>query len=92
MKRRLRVELGHAWLPAEDAARFGPGSEIALDEPAGCDAEIVADGRRIARGELTVTDGCFCVRADEVMRPGLAGANCGLPRSGLESGQSDRGH
>ena len=30
MKRQLRVELGHAWLVAEDAARLGPGSEIPL--------------------------------------------------------------
>jgi len=92
MKCRLRVELGHAWLPAEDTAGFGPGSEIALDGPAGCKAEILAAGRRIARGELTLTDGCYCVRMDEVMRRGLAGANCGLARSGPEVGQSDRGH
>jgi len=92
MKRRLRVELGHAWLRAEDAARFGPGSEITLGAPAGCDAEIFADGRRIARGELAETDGCYCVGIDEVMRLGLAGADCGLPRSGPEVGDSDREH
>lgn len=92
MKRQLRVELGHAWLPAKDAAHFGPGSEIVLDEPAGCDAEIVAAGRRIARGELVVTDGCFCVRTDDVMHSGLAAADCGPPRSGPEVGQSDREH
>ncbi len=91
MKRRIRVELGHAWLPAEEAARFAPGSEIVLSEPADCDADIVADGRRIARGELVVTDGCYCVRVGEVMRCGLAGANCGLPPSGPEAGNSDRG-
>jgi len=91
MKRRIRVELGHAWLPAEEAGRLAPGSEITLGVPAGCDAEIVADGRRIARGELTEADGCYCVRADEVMRCGSAGTNCGLSTCGPEADNSDRG-
>ena len=66
MKRRLRVELGHAWLVAEDAARLGPGSDIALLDAAAGEAEIRVDGRRVARGELAVMDDCFCVRICEV--------------------------
>jgi len=89
MKRRIRVELGHAWLPAEEAARLAPGSEITLGAAADCEAEIVADGRRIARGELIVADGGYCVRTDEVMRCGSAGANCGLSTSDPEAGNSD---
>ena len=66
MKRQVRVELGHAWLVAEDAARLGPGSDIELLDAAGGEAEIHADGRRIARGELAAMDGCYCVRICEV--------------------------
>ena len=66
MKRRLRVELGHAWLMAEDAARLGPGSDIELLDAAAGEAEIHADGRRVARGELAVMDDCYCVGICEV--------------------------
>ena len=66
MKRQLRVELGHAWLVAEDAARLAPGSEIALLDAAAGEAEIHCDGRRIARGELAAMDDCLCVRICEV--------------------------
>jgi flagellar motor switch/type III secretory pathway protein FliN len=66
MKRQLRVELGHAWLVAEDAARLGPGSDIALLDAAAGEAAIHADGLRVARGELAVMDGCYCVRICEV--------------------------
>jgi flagellar motor switch/type III secretory pathway protein FliN len=66
MKRRLRVELGHAWLAAGDASRLGPGSEIALLDAAAGEAEIHGDGRRVARGELAAMDGCYCVRVCEM--------------------------
>ena len=66
MKRQLRVELGHAWLLAGDAARLGPCSDIALLDAAAGEAQIHADGRRVARGELAVMDDCYCVRICEV--------------------------
>jgi flagellar motor switch/type III secretory pathway protein FliN len=66
MKCRLRVELGHAWLAAADAARLGPGSEIVLLDAGAGEAEIHAGGRRVARGELAAMDGCYCVRVCEV--------------------------
>lgn len=66
MKSQLRVELGHAWLLAGDAAGLGPGSEITLLDAAAGEAQIHADGRRVARGELAVMDDCFCVRICEV--------------------------
>ncbi len=89
MKRRIRVELGSVWLGAEAAANLAPGSEISLGESAAGEVAIVADGRRIARGELMVTDGCYCVRADEILCPVSQGTDRPMPRPDADRARAD---
>ncbi|MEX0675757.1 MAG: FliM/FliN family flagellar motor switch protein [Pirellulales bacterium] len=63
----LRIELGRAKVPRDEAAKFGRGSVVSLqtlvDEP----VDIVAGGRLIAKGEVLVLDGSFCIRVTKLI-------------------------
>ena len=66
MDKELRIELGHAWMPAEEASRLDVGGRIVLDAPPESAWGIYVDGRRIASGSPAVMDGMFCVRVLDV--------------------------
>jgi flagellar motor switch/type III secretory pathway protein FliN len=72
MTRQVRLDVGRAWLGADEAAVLGPGSELLLERPAGGEAEIYADAVRIATGTLAAIDGKFCVKVSEVRDCGLS--------------------
>jgi flagellar motor switch/type III secretory pathway protein FliN len=66
MRKELRVQLGRAWLAADDVAALGVGDEIRLD---GSDEEPVSvclGTRPLARGTMAVMDGMLCVRIVDV--------------------------
>jgi flagellar motor switch protein FliN len=63
----LRIELGRAHLRPDELIDLRNGSVVALDKLAGDSADIYADGRLAARGELVVVDGNFGVRVVEVI-------------------------
>ena len=62
---RVRIELGRTRLSPDEAAQLGAGSVVALDEAADEPARILADGRLIARGQVFIRDGRYCVRVIE---------------------------
>jgi flagellar motor switch protein FliN/FliY len=63
----LDIELGRAELALEDAGALREGSVVTLDKLAGDPVDILAGDRLIARGEVLVIDGKFCVRIAEVL-------------------------
>jgi len=67
MNRPVRIDVGRSWLRAEEAARLSPGSELLLEPADGAEAELHADGRRIARGELAAVDGMYAVRVTQIV-------------------------
>ena len=66
MDRDIRVQLGRAWLAAEEVADLDVGSEIELDSPCEEGVEVYAGNRRIAWGDPAVMDGKLCVRVTQV--------------------------
>ena len=67
-----RIELGCVELPIEDVSRLKEGSVVPLDKLAGDPVDILIGGRLIARGEVLVLNGNFCVRVAEILAPNLA--------------------
>ena len=63
----LRIELGRAHLSPEDAARLGAGSAVSLDALVDEPVDIILEGRLVARGEVLVFEGSFCVRVTELI-------------------------
>jgi len=70
MQRELRIELGRAWLTAEDVGELACGSRIELDSLPDGQADIYLGLRRIARGEPGLMEGNFCVRVSATASPG----------------------
>jgi flagellar motor switch protein FliN len=61
----LQIELGRTRLDQAVLSMLREGSAIPLDKRAGHSMDVYADGRLVARGELLVMDGKFCVRITE---------------------------
>lgn len=61
----LQIELGRTRLDQAIVASLREGSVVPLDKSTGHSMDIYADGRLVARGELLVMDGKFCVRITE---------------------------
>ena len=72
MTRRVRIDIGRSWLRADEASRLSVGSELLLETGAGGEAEVYADGVRVARGELAAMDGKYAVRVTEIVRGAAA--------------------
>ena len=62
----LTVELGRTSLPVREVLQLGPGSIVELDKLAGEPADIMVNGKLIARGEVVVVDESFGVRVTEI--------------------------
>ena len=73
---RVTVEVGSARLRVRDVLQFGKGSVIELDRGAGEPADLLVNGRLLARGEVTVVDDRLAVRVIELVQtvPGSKGA------------------
>jgi flagellar motor switch protein FliN/FliY len=63
----LTIELGRTHMHLEDVLKLKQGAVVALDKLAGDPADIYANGRLIARGEVLVLNDNFCVRVAELI-------------------------
>lgn len=65
----LTVELGRTSMPVRDLLSLAPGSVIELDRAAGAPADLMVNGRLIARGEIVVVDEDYGLRITEIIDP-----------------------
>ena len=63
----LKVELGRADMHLEEVLGLREGSVVALDKLVGDPVDVYVNRRLVARGELLVLDGNFCVRVVELI-------------------------
>ncbi len=61
------VELGCAKLLVRDLLQLDKGSVIELDRMSGDPADVIVNGKLVARGEITVVDDRLAVRIVEVV-------------------------
>ncbi len=65
----LTVELGRTVMSIKEVLALTSGSVIELDKLTGESAELLVNGRLIARGEVVVVDENFGLRITEIIRP-----------------------
>jgi flagellar motor switch protein FliN/FliY len=63
------VELGRSRMTIREVLALGPGSVIELDKLAGEPADLLVNGKPLARGEVVVIDENFGIRITEIMAP-----------------------
>lgn len=64
---RLTVEVGGSRLLLRDVLQLGKGSIVELDRDSGEPADVLVNGRVIARGDVTTVDDRMVVRIVEVL-------------------------
>ena len=60
------AELGRVSLPIGEILELGEGAVVKLSRPISEPVDLVAQGVRLARGEVVVIDDCFAVRIKEI--------------------------
>jgi flagellar motor switch protein FliN len=63
----LTAEIGRTRLPVRQVLDLVPGTVLELDRPAGAPADIMVNGRLIARGEVVVIDEDYGIRITEIV-------------------------
>ncbi len=63
----VTVELGRTQMAVRDLLALAPGAVLALDRAAGSPADLLVNGRLIARGEVVVIDEDFGLRVTEIL-------------------------
>ncbi|MDQ2756716.1 MAG: flagellar motor switch protein FliN [Actinomycetota bacterium] len=63
----LTVELGRTRLTVRELLALSPGDVLELDRAAGSPADLLVNGRLIARGEVVVVDEDFGLRVTEIV-------------------------
>ena len=66
----LSAELGRTRMSIRELLSLTPGAIIELDRAAGSAADLLVNGRLIARGEVVVVDENFGIRITEIVTPG----------------------
>jgi len=69
----ITVELGRARLSVRELLALVPGSVVELDRAAGAPADLMVNGRLLARGEVVVVDEDYGIRITEIVEPGGEG-------------------
>lgn len=69
----LTAEIGRARLPVRHVLDLVPGSLLELDRTAGSPADVVVNGRLVARGEVVVVDESYGVKITEIVPGSDAG-------------------
>jgi flagellar motor switch protein FliN/FliY len=64
---RVTVEIGRTRMPLSELVELGPGSLITLDREAHEPADILVNGKIVARGEVVTVDGTYGVRITRVL-------------------------
>ncbi|MDI2097894.1 flagellar motor switch protein FliN [Ruicaihuangia caeni] len=63
----LTVEIGRTRMSVRDVLGLEPGAVVELDRSAGAPADVLLNGRLIARGEIVVIDQDYAVRVTEIL-------------------------
>ena len=72
----VKIELGRTQMTVEEVLRLARGAVVELDKLAGDPADVIVNDRLVARGEVLVLDGSFCVRVNEIIgAPSSAGVS-----------------
>jgi len=64
----VTVEVGHTRLSLGELVRLGPGSLVVLDREAHEPADILVNGKIVARGEVVTIDGAYGVRVTGIVQ------------------------
>ncbi|HVS18001.1 MAG TPA: flagellar motor switch protein FliN [Planctomycetota bacterium] len=64
---RVTVEIGRKRVTLSELARMGPGALLVLEREAHEPADILVNGKVVARGEIVTVDGSYGVRVTEVL-------------------------
>lgn len=63
----LTAQIGRTTLPVRQVLDLVPGTVLELDRAAGSPADVMVNGRLIARGEIVVVDEAYGVRITEIV-------------------------
>jgi flagellar motor switch protein FliN/FliY len=63
----LTAEIGRTRLPMRHVLDLAPGAVLELDRQAGSPADVMVNGRLVARGEVVVVDEDYAVRITEIV-------------------------
>lgn len=63
----LTAELGRTRLPVRQVLEMVPGTILELDKAAGSPADVLVNGRLVARGEVVVVDEDYGIRITEII-------------------------
>ncbi|MCW2815798.1 MAG: flagellar motor switch protein FliN [Nocardioides sp.] len=63
----VTVELGRTRMSVRELLALAPGTVLALDRAAGAPADLLVNGRLVARGEVVVVDEDFGLRVTEIL-------------------------
>ncbi len=66
----VSAELGRTRMSVRELLSLSPGAVVELDRAAGSPADLLVNGRLIARGEVVVIDENFGLRITEIVVPG----------------------
>ena len=66
----VSAELGRTRMSVRELLSLTPGAVVELDRAAGSPADLLVNGRLIARGEVVVIDENFGLRITEIVVPG----------------------
>ncbi|MEU8815829.1 flagellar motor switch protein FliN [Actinoplanes sp. NPDC048796] len=69
----VSAELGRTRMSVRELLSLTPGAIVELDRAAGSPADLLVNGRLIARGEVVVVDENFGIRITEIVAPGAEG-------------------
>ena len=69
----VSAELGRTRMSVRELLSLNPGAIVELDRAAGSPADLLVNGRLIARGEVVVIDENFGIRITEIVSPGSEG-------------------
>jgi len=63
----LTAEIGRTRLPVRQVPELVPGTVLELDRAAGAPADVMVNGRLVARGEVVVVDEEYGIRITEIV-------------------------
>ena len=62
----ISAELGRVTIPIGDLVELNEGSVVELNRSVSSPIDLMAQGRRVATGEVVVVDDCFAVRIKSI--------------------------
>jgi flagellar motor switch protein FliN/FliY len=64
---KVTVEIGRTRIPLGELVKLGPGSLLVLDRESHEPADILVNGKIVARGEVVTIDGAYGVRVTAIL-------------------------